>query len=73
MGCRLLKMGRLTGVYASLGRKGVRKAGVTGGLQSTADRADRGRRKANAETLRMQRFAEVLGRRESSLQEAMSL
>jgi hypothetical protein len=73
MGCRLLKMGWLRGARASVGRKGVRKKEVAGSLQSTADtfgklRAgseERGRRKANAETLRTLRFAEVFGRGES--------
>jgi hypothetical protein len=81
MGCRLLKMGWLRGVRASVGRKGVRREGVAGGPQSTTDpfgelRAgseEWGMRKANAETLGTRRFAEVLGRGESSLQEAISL
>jgi hypothetical protein len=60
-------------VRASVGKKGVKKGGVVGGLQSTADSEEWGRRKANAETLRTPRFAEVLGRRVNSLQEAISL
>jgi hypothetical protein len=77
----LLKIGWLRGARASVGRKGVRREGVAGGPQSTADPFGKlragseewGRRKVNAETLRTQRFAEVLERGESSLQEAISL
>jgi hypothetical protein len=65
MGCRLLKIGLLRGIRASVGRKGVRRTEVAGSLQPTADSQERGRREANAETLRTQRFAEVLRRGES--------
>jgi hypothetical protein len=65
MGCRLLKMGRLRRARASVGKKRVRKTVVARSLKSKADDQEHGRKKANVETLRTQRFAEVLGRGES--------
>jgi hypothetical protein len=55
MGCRLLKMGWLTWWRASVEGKGVRKTDPAGSLRSTADSQERGRKKANAETLRAPR------------------